>query len=122
MAYAVPPEWDHGDVPTAALMQRYSDALNAIKAILDITPKNMAAPVYVGDPDDAEWTIVHINRYLKYEAESQLFNPDDLTQTVTLPDTDEEQGVYDLDSIGWLLYGQTYRVSGCAWAFEDWEP
>ena len=55
MAYVAPPQWQHGDIPTAALMNRYRDSLNALKAVFDETPQNVAAPVYEGaDEDEAE--------------------------------------------------------------------
>lgn len=124
MAYEVPPVWAHGDVPTAALMATYSNSLNAIKAILDETPKNPVAPVYMGeDEDDGDWQIVHINRYLIYDDEATIQSLVDSANTASLPKPEAgTKGVYDLDTISWLVYGQPYRVTGCAWIIEDWEP
>lgn len=123
MAYATPPAWEHGDIPTAALMNRYRDALNEIKAVLDVSPHNAAAPIYPGaDEDEAEWQIVHLNRYLVYPDEATLYDPTNEENSASLPKPAAGvKGVYDLDTVAWLAYGMTYVVKGCAWVIEDWE-
>ena len=123
MAYEVPPVWSHGDVPTAALMNTYSNGQNAIDALLDISDKNVTSPVFDGDEDDAIWIFTHLNRYLIYDDECTVYqwgNADNITSLEEPPVG--EVGVYDLDTISWLTYGMVYAVEGTAWAIEDYEP
>lgn len=122
MAYVQPKLWAHGDVPTAVEINKYITALNDIKVILDSTPKNPATHMFDGDEDDAKFQLVHINRYLRYSDEAILSNILDASQTVNLPEPEGNvRGVYDLDTIGWLSYGMTYKVVGCSWVIEDYE-
>ena len=124
MAYVAPPQWQHGDIPTAALMNRYRDSLNALKAVFDETPQDVAAPVYEGaDEDEAEWQLVHINRYLIYGDEATVRDPTNEENTASLPKPAAgTKGVYDLDTVNWLTYGMTYTAKGCAWVIEAGEP
>lgn len=126
MAYSRPAQWSHGDIPTAALLNIWLDNLDAIKAILDVTEPVPVAPVYMGDEDDAEWSFVHLQRYLRYGDEAELYDPTNrAAHSVSLPEPDVAtgvKGVYDLDTISWLEYGMTYILEGCAWAMEDADP
>ena len=126
MAYSRPTQFSHGTVPTAAMLNVWLDDLDAIKAIIDVTAPNLPAMVYEGDEDDAAWSFIHLHRYLRYGDEAELYDPDNrAAHSVSLPEPDIEtgvRGVYDLDSIGWLTYGMTYILVGCAWATEDDDP
>lgn len=126
MAYSRPSQFAHGTVPTAAMLNVWLDDLDAIKAIMDVTEQNPAAPTFNGDEDDAEWNFVHLHRYLRYDDEAELYDPvDRVNHSVSLPEPDAEtgvRGVYDLDSIPWLEYGMTYYLVGTAWAMEDSDP
>lgn len=123
MAYQVPPIWEHGDVPTAAQMNTYSNGQNAIKALLDVSDKNVTSPVFGGDEDDAKWVLTHINRYLLYDDECDVYEYADNSNRTSLEEPPEgEIGIFDLDTIGWLTYGMRYVVEGSAWVIEDYEP
>ncbi len=125
MAYQVPPAWSHGDVPTAAKMNTYSNGQSATKALLDVSDKNVTSPVFDGDEDDAIWVFTHLNRYLIYDDECDVYEYGGISNSnrTSLTEPPEgEIGIYDLDAIGWLTYGMRYVVEGTAWAIEDYEP
>lgn len=116
MAYQVPPQWAHGDVPTGALMQKYSDALNAIKAQTDQSRWNAA---FSANVSEGVWTFVHVHRYLLYYSTGQIIDPDDDTNSVSLSDAGGWEH-YDLQSVPWIYPGKLYIVEGVSGCAEVW--
>lgn len=132
MAYSAPPLWEHGDIPTAADMNKYSDGLNAIYTALVAKRHFPAAKVrqYLSTGADTHFqavttdnsycVAVHTMRFLVYGGSGALTNLAG-TETTSLQDITGGTNIFDLDSVGWLNYGQVYRITGVAWAMEDWE-
>ena len=136
MPYSAPPVWEHGDVPTAALMNKYSDGLNTIYTALQAKKHLPAAKVrqyasatadthFQDVTDDNSYCVLtHLHRWLFYAGAGNIQNLAQ-TETTTLPDTGGGGGatnIFDLDSVNWLVYGGVYRINSITWAFEDWEP
>ena len=125
MAYEVPRQWAHGDVPTGALMQRYSNSLNALKPLVDTySRKNQAGWV---QGDDSKYMFVHVHRWLFYtldDGSGNIYDPDFPDNSATLSETDaESEGNYyrfDLSGLPWLYPGKMYRVDGVDGCFEHW--
>lgn len=119
MAYEVPRQWAHGDVPTAAQMNAYSNALASIKSVADRMPPNPALLKFGGDPDDAEWRITHAARWLHVPDACTLYNANDSSQTTSVPEPPSGTILaFDLNTVDWLLPGTHYIVDGVPWAFE----
>jgi len=123
MAYAVPKVWEHGDVPTAADMDKYSDALDAIHAKSGDVARNYAAlrerEFYRAEFADSDYFLVHKFRYLFFKSTGSIVSLADSTQTESLSDGGAAWGVYDLDGVSWLAYGMVYQVTGVSFCFES---
>lgn len=120
MAYQVPPRWSHGDIPTGAHMQKYSDALNALKTKADGGLWNMAGRAGQTGGGTA-WTFVHVHRYLYYDSSGEIIDPDNAENSVALQDPDDGTwGRYDLSTVGWLYPGKMYNVDDVNGCFEVW--
>ena len=137
MAYAVPTVSAHGDMPTAASMNKYSDGLNAIYSGLNSGKRYICAATKrqydtrASDThNDAMYAQealsycvnVHLWRWLFYKGEGALKNIAETEQTPLSNDNPGGTNVFDLDSVDWLNYGGVYEITGVTWAFEDWEP
>jgi hypothetical protein len=134
MAYAVPKQWAHGDTVSHTNMQKYSDSLNAIYAKSGDAKINPAVlwSYEQWDPANFEnsfYTFVHKQRYLWFKSTGAIVDPvrdadpagvageDD----VSLSENQDNYGVYDLETIGWLTYGSIYYVTGVSATWEyDW--
>lgn len=134
MAYTAPPQWAHGDIPTAANMQKYSDGLNAIYTAINGKKHIRASRLrqwltrssdthHLGVTDALSYLLnVHQWRWLLYQGAGTLSNVAG-SETTSLPDTTNGgTNTFDLDSVDWLNYGMIYRVNGVNFALEDWEP
>lgn len=118
MAYSTPPQWAHGDTVSHTDMQKYSDSLNAIYAILgDALTSFAIAHAVPAEDNDAQYH-VHRNRWLWFLSDGELHDPDDPLNDVTLTE-DTEPTVLDLRTIDWLYPGKLYQVTGCTWSMED---
>jgi hypothetical protein len=122
VAYQIPPQWSHGDIPTAALMQKYSDAENAIH---DITGDRLyarpAAHALAGVDNDYH-VFVHRYRWLWFQSNGTLediADPANNTQTLT---EDTEPTLLDLNTVDWMYPGKIYAVTGCTYAMETRDP
>lgn len=121
MAYEVPPQWARGNTPTAALMNKYKAAIDAIYALSPYFGGSVAT--FIGTAPDVFFTFQHSLRYLHYNGGGELTDPDDEDHTISLSDPEGgEPGVYDLSSISWMYGGKYYRVMDVSWAAEDSEP
>lgn len=123
MAYQVPPRLAQGSTVSHTNMQKYSDALNAIHDKTKDAAINLAYPIrYEYMSAYREWTanasaqsfftMVHQNRYLVYEGDGRLESLDGVNST-SLSYSGSGGNIYDLDSVGWLVYGVLYRVKTC---------
>jgi hypothetical protein len=122
MAYQVPKQWVHGNIPTAADMNKYSDAQNAIH---DITGDRLyarpAAHALVGVDNDYH-VFVHRYRWLYYQSTGTIEDIADPTNNTQTLSEDGEPTLLDLNTIGWLYPGKLYAVTGCTWAAESRDP
>lgn len=118
MAYQVPKQFVHGDIPTAADMQKYSDALNAIHDrtgdVLRVFP---SAHVLAGNDHDYH-VFVHRYRWLYYQSTGTIEDIADPTNNTQTLSEDGEPTLLDLNTIDWLYPGKLYAVTGCTWAME----
>lgn len=122
MAYQIPPQWAHGDIPTAVLMQKYSDALNAIHAITgDVLKAFPSAHVLAGVDNDYH-VFVHRYRWLRYQSTGTIEDIADPTNNTQTLSEDGEPTILDLNTIDWLFPGKLYAVTGCTWAQEARDP
>lgn len=119
MAYSVPDQWAHGDVPTAAKMNKYSDGLTALTSWLGqyvgmATPKNNGQTLY----------LVHQWRWLWYistaASTATISDPSGVNSDVTLADA-TAMTVYDLSNVTWLVQGTPYELTGFDYVSEDYE-
>ena len=118
MAYQIPFHFVHGNIPTAAIMNKYSDALNAIHDIVgDVLKAFPSAHVLAGVDNDYH-VFVHRYRWLKFQSSGtieDIADPTNNTQTLT---EDTEPTILDLNTIDWLFPGKVYAVTGCTWTQE----
>jgi len=116
MSYQVPPRPVHGDIPTAAMMNKYSDSLNAIHDITgDVMRAYPSAKLNTGE--DNNHFFIHRFRWLWYFGNGTLEDADAGNETITLTDSDTPTR-YDLSSVSWLVFGKLYYVSDCLWCME----
>lgn len=120
MAYDPPKVWAHGDIPTAAFMQKYSDSLNAIYAILG---DDNTEPAIEELRDGKQAIFIHRFRWLHFRDSGTLrqYGGGENTQVALSAGADENM-VMDLDSISWLTYGMLYEVEGVKFVFEHRNP
>lgn len=120
MAYSVPDQWEHADVPTAAKMNKYSDSLNAINSWQGLyvgfaIPKSNSETLY----------IIHKWRWLWYMSTSggtaTIVDPSGVNDDVTLADATSAMTVYDLSNVSWLVQGAAYKLTGFDYVSEDYE-
>lgn len=127
MAYQIPPRWSHGDKPTAALMNKYSDALNAINDVMG-EQVAYAVPLFPsvgGASKPIQVWVIHRWRYLHYStlasATATIVDPSGTNDAITIPASDSAIVSYDLSGVSWLSQGQAYYVVGCDMVAEDYE-
>ena len=114
--------WAHGDYPTAAQMNEYKTVLDAAKAALNAGSPALPMQVAAEHASSGEFWVWHCYRYLHYGSNGVLVDQDGVYPDVSLSEDDNQLGVLDLDSLGWLQYGRVYKVTGVTWCQEDWEP
>lgn len=122
MAYQIPVQWAHGDVPTAALMNKYSDALNAIHDIVGDKLKALPAAHALAGVDNDYHVFVHRYRWLWFQSNGTLediADPVNNTQTLT---EDEEPTLLDLNTVDWMYFGKIYACTGVTWCMETRDP
>lgn len=117
MSYTPPKQWRHGDQPDGAEMQKYSDGLNFLNAILGGQQLNFAVP-FSRMEDAQEYWLVHKRRYLIYRSTGKIHDPTGANEPISLSNP-EEINIYDLDQIIWMTPGKLYRVVGCSVCMED---
>lgn len=70
----------------------------------------------------ATYYILHSQRYLHFSSTGTLEDISGVFPDVSLSESDTGVGALDLDSVGWLVYGQLYRVTGVSACLEHSEP
>lgn len=119
MAYVVPKEWQHGDYPTAAEMNKYKDGMDATHALtgdVKIHPavlKNLTV--------DKGYFFVHRHRWLIYRGDGEIVDPAGVGETVTIAGDGNAWLTYDLPQVTWLIPGKLYEVKDVVACFEDYE-
>ena len=115
-SYSPPHRFAHADIPTAAQLQTYCTALDAIHERMgDKLLIYSSANLLPGE--DNNHFFVHRYRYLWYRGDGTLEDPAPGGATISLSDGDEPTRL-DLASIGWLAPGKLYYVSDCVWCQE----
>ena len=121
MAYQTPPQWEHGDIPTAALMNKYSDALNAIYASLgDVKKFHPVAAAVAGEDNDQAY-FVHRYRWLWVSGPATIEDIAGVEDDASVS-ADTEPTRFDTQSVAWMTQGKIYRVTGCSWSMETRNP
>lgn len=115
MAYSAPPRWAAGDRPTAALMNVYSDDLNAIHDISGDALINIALPTNTGD---IIWTMFHRYRWLAYNDNGSIRDPTGANEDIELSDPGSGVFFYDLSTVPWLAPGLMYMLVNFDQAWE----
>ena len=115
MAYSVPTRWTHGDIPTAALMQPYSDSLEYIH---DRQGDTLINPPSYGLAGSGTYQyMVHRYRWLAYDDNGVIADPTGVNADVTLSDPGSTD-YYDLDTISWMAPGTIYEIQDLDWCME----
>ena len=114
--------WAHGDKPTWAQMSEYKTVLDAANTSLTSGSPSMPMQVAAEHASSSEFWVWHCYRYLHYGSNGALVDQNGVYPDVSLSEDENELGVLDLDSLGWLAYGRVYLVTGVTWCQEDWEP
>ncbi|KKN74835.1 hypothetical protein LCGC14_0387280 [marine sediment metagenome] len=126
MTYSKPRQWSHGDIPTAAIMNKYSDSLNAINASLSAV--NMPAQLWSYENYDgtnfanSDYYMVHRYRYLIYRGNGEITDPSGVGDTVNVTGSGSSILTYDLKEISWLTPGKLYLPKDFVFCLEDKIP
>lgn len=110
--------FSHGQKPTAFVMNALADALDAAHTALGdygVSPGCCKA-------SSAVFFIVHNQRYLHFSSTGNLEDISGVFPDVSLSESDTGLGALDLDTVGWLVYGQLYMVTGVSACLEHSEP
>ena len=114
-AYAVPPEWEHGDYPLAADLNKIRDGQLYFYERMPTYAVNSCVKEL---GSDASLTFTHRHRWLHYKSTGDITDAADASNTESLSNQ-STVNVYDLDSIAWLTYGSVYYVDGVNFASEE---
>lgn len=121
MSYSVPPRWSHGDIPDATAMNKYSDSLDAIYAVLGDAQMFFPAAAAIPAEDNDQHYLIHRYRWLWFEGAGAIEDPSGAGDDVTLSDDGAPTRV-DLRSVSWLAPGMLYKVTGSTWCMETRNP
>lgn len=123
MAYSAPPHWVHGDEPTAALMQPYSDSLEAIHDLVGDAARYYAVPWNWEQVDvdfaGSDFYLVHKFRWLVYQGDGELVDPSGAGETIVLSGSGASLLAYDLDGVDWLTPGRLYQCKDVVYCLEN---
>ena len=116
MSYTAPPEFAHGDYPTAANLNILSDDLEAIHPIIgDILVETPVRHAYAAGQ---VFHLVHRFRYLYYDSSGTINDISGINTDESLSDPSSGTGKYDLQQLEWLAIGTAYTVTGVSWCIE----
>ena len=110
--------FQHGWNPTAAMLNPIADAYDAAHTALgdySLSPGCLKA-------EFAVFHLVHNQRYLHFSSSGAIVDPGGVFPDVSLSESDTGVGALDLDTVGWLVYGQLYSVTGVSACLEHSEP
>jgi len=110
--------FSHGQKPTALTMNAIVTALNDAHTALG----NYGASPGACKASSSTFFLVHSQRYLHFSSTGNLEDITGVFPDVNLSESDTGVGVLDLDSVGWLVYGQLYMVTGVSACLEHEEP
>lgn len=119
MAYTVPPQWAHGDYPTAANVNKFKTALDAVHDIVGDVQLNY--PCITNLTVDKGYYFVHQYRWLHYRGDGEITDPAGAGDTVTISGDGNNFLVYDLLQVDWIYPGKLYEVKDVTMAAEDSE-
>lgn len=119
MAYQVPPRFSHGQFPTAADLNKLSNAIASLNA-------RLGREHWAADELSGNARIGNVYRWLWYSTAAgsgaEIVDPAGVNDSVSLADTEGEMAVYDLSSVSWLSPGRVYKIVGAKYAIEDSNP
>lgn len=108
--------WQHGDLPSATILNEYRDSLIAAHdALGDLAGWSVAQE----NISEASYVLLHTWRYLHFVSNGELLDIYSGNK-VDINEDESGQGRLDLDTIDWLVYGSLYRVTGVTLCIEDW--
>lgn len=117
MAYSTPPHFQHGDIPVAADMNKYSDDLEAIHERMGDAIYAFPAAHALPLEDHDQAYMVHRYRWFWFQSNGTLVDAADSANTVTLTE-DTEPTLLDLNGVSWMYPGKLYYVTGVTWCME----
>lgn len=112
------PTWQHGDYPTAALLNKYVTTINEAHAVV----KDAAFGIGALDVSESVFFLIHVHRYLHFSSTGKLVDITGANEDISLSEGDKGYGVVDLDTVTWLGRGMLYQVTGVTFCLEHWEP
>ena len=116
--YTPPKQWVPTEVPTAALMNLYSNAQNEINTRMGTYAFNPAIGYIV---EDNFAVFCHRHQWLHFREAGALTDMNG-ANSVSLSAAANTYAMYNLDTISWMTPGVFYRVSGCVMAAELSQP
>jgi hypothetical protein len=123
MAYSAPTRFSHGDIPTAALMQPYSDDLNFLEAALPSSQWNPAQlwsyENWNAIHENSNYYMVHAKRYLIYVGDGEIVDPAAGGENVDVSGDGDTVMSYDLDQVPWMTPGKLWNPKDFKFCFED---
>lgn len=120
MAYELPPQWEHGDYPTAALINKYKTGLDDIESRVGEVKINPYVTFRMSGIQS--FFIVHHHRWLLYRGTGWIEDPLHAEENVTLTGSGSDWFSYDLVSVEWLREGKLYQIQNVDACFEDRTP
>lgn len=121
MAYERPTQWTHGDIPTAAYLNHYSNSLGYLVPFFVSRQFHTKA----SNSADGTWfALTKKYRWLHYivassKSDGEIEDPGGVQDNVVLSKGDGGWNVLDLDTITWLTPGKLYLVKDVKVALES---
>lgn len=119
MSYTAPEQWNHGEYPTAAKLNKYKTGLDAIHDQVGDVLINPFVTRRMGTVQG--YYLVHRNRWLTYLGTGTIEDPNGVGEDVSLS-TADNWASYDLSQVEWILPGTLFQVQGVLACWEDVEP
>ena len=122
MAYSTPDQWTHGDIPTAAKMNKYSDSIVFLNDALG--GASMAAQLWSYENYDgtnfanSDYYLTHRYRWLIFKGSGEIVDPGAVGDTVAVTATSGIE-TYDLNEVSWLTPGKLYQLKDFVFCLED---
>jgi hypothetical protein len=108
--------WTQGDKPTATILNEYRTALiDAHDGLGDLADWSIAQQ----RTSESRFVLLHTYRYLHFTSSGTISELTGANEE-EINEDDSGQGVLDLDTLDWLIYGELYLVTGVSVCIEDW--